>query len=132
MREKPCVLKDIADAAAVRRQEGARLRVHQNLVLNGHPPAVGPQKARHGIDHRGLARSRAAEEGGDPGRRVEGRLQPEARESVRERDRQRHVPAILRATARLTHSDKSSAAMAMTMATSTSRAACTSPPGTCR
>ena len=132
MREQARILKHIAQTAAMHRDIDPARTVEQHPPVAGDAPRIRPQQARHGIDDGRLARPRPPEQRGDPGRRREGNVQREACKSMAQMHIQRHAPAIRRATDRPTHSDRSSASIAMAMATSTSRNAASSPPGTCR
>ena len=67
-----------------------------------------------------------------PGGASKADIEIESREGMAERDGEDHEPDTLFATRRATNSDRISAAMAMTIATMTSRPAAASPPGACR
>ena len=55
MREEERILKHIADAAFVRRQEDAGLNVGENYAVDSNPAAVGPQEAGDEIEQRRFA-----------------------------------------------------------------------------
>ncbi len=130
MREEPRVLEHVADAAAMRRQPDARLRVGQHRAVGDDPGALGPDEARDRVDEGRLARSRRAEDRRDAGRRLEGGVEPERALPMRDRDGERHA-AIRRATRRASHSDRARAASDTTTEISVRRIAPASPPGTC-
>ena len=132
MREEPRLLEDVADAPPVRRQKNTLARIEQRIAIDPGMTGIDRDQAGQRVDHRGLARAGAAEQGGDAGRRLEGDVERKAGKGMADGDGQAHAPRILRATSRLTHSDSSSAAIATTTETMTSRAAEASPPGTCR
>ena len=116
------ILKDIADAAAMRRDEDPAGRVKERVGPERDVPFIGAQEARDGIDDAGLARARAAEERGDARARPDVDVEREAAQCMAEADRERHAWPMRRATARLTHSARASAPIATAMATRASRA----------
>src|SRR6185312_4618424 len=65
MRKQPRFLKDIADAAALRRQVDAPGAGIERLARDDDAPGIGPDEAGDGIDEGGLARARAAIERDD-------------------------------------------------------------------
>src|SRR5699024_2009045 len=70
MGEEPTLLKDVAEAAAVRRQADASLRVKQHPVPRRNPARIRLQETGDRVDDGRLARTRPAEERGDTWRRL--------------------------------------------------------------
>src|SRR5262252_1907575 len=85
MGEESGFLEDIADPPSVLWDEYAATRVNQHPAVDGHLPPIGTEQSADEVDERGLARPRAAKEGGQPAggdkTRVEGEG-PEPAENV--------------------------------------------------
>ena len=132
MRKQTPLLENVSDPAAMRHKPGSGLRVEQDPVADANASTLRGQEAGNRIDDGRLAGTGTAEQGGDALRCRKRHVERKRTERMAERNGKGHVPAILRATARLTHSDRKSAVRAMAMAMNTSRAASFSPPGTWR
>ena len=132
MREEPALLEDVAQPPAMGGQGDACLGVEEDAALDGDAARMRGEKPGDGVDDRGLARSGAAEEHGETGRGLEGGVEIEAAEAVREADRERHAPAIRRVARRASTSESTRAATATKIEISTSGSAPDSPPGTWR
>ena len=65
MRKKPRILKDIAQPAAMWRHPDAALRIQEHLTLQHHAADIRAQQSGKRVDHRRLARTRAAKKRGD-------------------------------------------------------------------
>src|SRR5262245_65446868 len=66
MRKEPVVLKDIADAPAMGRNEDSRGGIQQNRAIDRDAPALGTKQPGNRIEHAGLARARRTEDSGHP------------------------------------------------------------------
>ena len=130
MREQPAVLEDIADAAAMPRNEDAALGVDQHLAVDGDAAAVRPHQAADDVDQGRLARARPAEQRRQPGRGREARVDPKAAAQVIDVDFQAHAAIRWTPMRRASSSEPSSASIEIAIETSVSRIAPASPPGT--
>ena len=131
VREEPAFLKDVADAATMRRQRDLGLGVEQDHVADANATFVRPDQPGHCVDHGRLACPGTAEERGDPGGCRESDVERERALPVADLDLDTHRSAIQRAMRRLTSSETRSAPTATTTETRASRSAPDSPPGTC-
>ena len=131
VREQPRILEDIADPPRPHGHHHARGAVGQHATIDDDATVIGAQQPRHRVYDRGLARTGASEQRGDPRRRVEGGVEREARKAVPQRDRQHQRPAMRRATARDSHSATPSATSATAIDNAARRATVSPCPGTC-
>jgi hypothetical protein len=112
MRKQPRLLKDITQAALVRRQPDAAPGIAQHGAAHDDAPLRGPQQARHRVDDAGLARAGAAEQNGQAGRRHKVGVEGEIPKRMRGPHLQHQAPPTRAATRREIHSDNRSAPMA--------------------
>jgi hypothetical protein len=82
MREQPAFLKHVADMAPPCRYEHAHRGVGQDLAIDRDTAALRADQPGDRIDQRGLARSRAAEQRGQPSAALEGGIEPEIAETM--------------------------------------------------
>src|SRR5258705_6664303 len=130
MRKQPRVLKDIADAAAVRRDLHARRGIVKGFAIKGDDATIRPQQPRDHVDQRSLAGTGGAEQAGDAAFAGEVGGKREFAELFGTVYAQHGQPPCRRLVARrANHSDAISAPIAITMETMTSRAAAASPSG---
>ena len=129
--KEPALLEDIADAALVLRHEDAALGVDEDLAVHADPRAVGPDQPGDGVDDRRLAGARVSEQRGQPPGRLERRVDLNVAEPVRDVDLEAHRRPNRLAAWRDSNSERSSAAIEMTIEIVIRRIAPASPPGTC-
>ena len=130
VRKQPRLLEDIADAALVRRQVDATLRVDEHRIADADPGEIRADESGDDVDQRGLAAARGAEYCGDAARALEPDVEADASQFVADGDREAH--AVIRCPARRARNSETSRApseMAIEMAVSLRAPA--SPPGTC-
>src|SRR5262249_1340039 len=125
------LLKDIADAAPVRRQRDPARRIEQHRAIDRDAPALRPREAGDDVDDRGLAGARAAEERRHPGACREAQVEREGAEATRDLDLEDEARESRRPMRRARSSAKSSAAIESTTEMTVRRNAPASPPGTC-
>src|SRR6202790_4118194 len=131
MRKQPAVLEHVTDAAPVRRDVDSFGGVEQHRVVERDGAAIRREQTGNHVDDRGLARARRAEQGRRPACSFETHVQFECAELLCHVDGEHaHSPWKRMAARRASHSEAMSAASASAIATSTSRPAAASPPGT--
>ena len=91
MREKPSLLEDVADPAAVLRHEDAAFGIGEHVAVDFDATPVGAGKPGDDPDKRGLARTGWAEEGGEPAVAPELDLQTKVAEAMVDVDLDRHL-----------------------------------------
>ncbi len=130
VRKQPRILKDIADAAAVRRDVHACRRVVQRLAIQGNDTAIWPQQPCDHVDQRCFTGAGRAEQAGDAAFAGEGGFDRELAELFGDVYAQHgQFPCRRFVARRANHSDAISAPIAITMETITSRSAAASPSG---
>ena len=132
VRKQPAFLEHIADAPAPGRHVDSRGTVEQHFAIELDAAAIRPHETGNHVDHAGLARARGAEQRGHAGFARERDVAARTRRGAfRHRPRACYSPCRRAVARRASHSDATSAAKQMTMATTTSLSASASPPGTC-
>src|SRR5438270_10986625 len=91
MREETAFLKHIADAAAAGGYEDAALGVGQHRAVETDMAMLGANEAGDRVHERGLAGAGAAEQRGEAAFAVEGGVESESAEAVRDPDAQHRV-----------------------------------------
>src|SRR5690606_26565492 len=84
-------LKDIADAAALRRQEDAALRVEKRHIAERDAPTLGAAEPGYGREQRRLARAGRANDAGDAVARLEGGIERKRIKPVMDFGLERHA-----------------------------------------
>ena len=105
MREKPSLLEDVADPAAVLRHEDAAFGIGEHVAVDFDATPVGAGKTGDDPDKRGLARTGWAEEGGEPAVAPELDLQTKVAEAMVDVDLDRHLRTSRRAALSARYSD---------------------------
>ena len=129
MRKKAAFLEHVADAALVRRDEHAAFGVGQGVAIDDDPAVLGPDQPGDRVDERALAGAGTAEQGGQPARALEFRVQREIAEPMADGDAEHQTPAARRVACCATASEANNAAIEIAIDTSVSRSAAISPPG---
>ena len=130
VREQPSLLEDIADAAPMRRHEDPLGGVEQHPSVEDDAALLRPHQAGDDADERGLAAARAAEQRGEAAVAAKAGVELEIAEPVPGGDLEHQSPCTRRVTWRASSSEASRATSEIATATSVSRRAPTSPPGT--
>ncbi len=130
MRKQPALLEHIADAPAVRRHVDARRGIEQHRIVERDAAAIGRDQPGDQVDERGLAGAGGSEQRGHAARALELRGERELAEPLFDVDGEhRHSPWKRVPARRASHSEATSAASEIAIATSTRRPAAASPPG---
>ena len=104
--------------------------VEQGLAVEHDPATIRPQQTGDAVDDRGLAGTRAAEQGRDAVRRPRSETsRSRAPRRLGELDLEHQMPRTIRATGRASSSEAIIAAKARAIETSVRRRAPDSPPG---
>src|SRR5690606_6875552 len=129
--EEPCLLKDIADAAAMGRHEATTFAIRPKLAVESDPAVVGTDQTCHQIYECGLAGPGRAEQRGEAVADGKADRQVERTLPVPDIDLQHHTAAPIRAAMRRDRtSEPTRAASDTAMEINVSLMAATSPPGT--
>ena len=131
MRKQQRVLKDHADAAAVRRHEAAALDIEQDLAIDHDTTPIGLEQTGQYRQHRRLAGTRSSEE--RERLAVAGKAAIEAKAAPVDEglELDHDSPETRRRTRRASHSEPASATKDSSTETAVRRSAPASPPGVC-